>query len=67
MFIDQHNVAGVLDVLTEAFALADKSEYTRLRFILDQINEITATTQTMSVALDHSRLRRFLDVFSSYK
>ena len=67
MFIDQHNVAGVLDVLTEAFALVDKNEYTRIRFILDQINEVTAITQTMNVSLNHSRLRRLLDVFSSYK
>ena len=67
MFIEQDNVTGVLEILADALDLVDKTDYNRIRFILDQINGITDKTQSMTVSVDHSKLRRLLDVFNSYK
>merc|ERR1719285_274675 len=67
MFIEQDNVTGVLEILADALDLVDKTDYTRIRFILDQINDIADKTQSMTVSVDHSKLRRLLDVFNSYK
>ena len=72
MFIQQcfrkkRNVYGVLEVLADALDLVDKTDYTRIRFILDQMNNITDNTKLMTVSVNHSKLRRLLDVFNGYK
>lgn len=67
MFIEQNNVTGVLEVLADALDMVDKTDYTRIRFILDQMNDITDKAKSMSVSVNHSKLRRLLDVFNGYK